>query len=1438
MMGAVVRTRMARVNPLKTIAVTFINALLVATTLLWSTQDVLAQSAALIPNAKQQFFNAQGEPLAGGSVYSYVPNTTTPKTTWVDPFESVPNAQPVTLDAGGGAFIFGQGNYRQIVKDANGNLIWDGFTSAYGSSQPSGANGTDTAPVGTIEPFAGAVLPTNWQFAAGQALSRSTFAQLLGVLTISATTGSCTSTSTTVSGFTSTAQIPVGSPIESSCLPTNTTVASIVSATTITVSQAATATGTFTVTDFPWGNGDGVTTFNVPDLRGRVVAGADCMNGSTQTGNCASRLTSTYYGHNAYTSAVAGGAQNTSATTSIAQANLPNLNFPVTGTTSGYTPLANSSLALGVPTGTVLVGGATGATSLYAAANFAAISGFSSLSVSGNAASGGSGTAATSGQFSVVQPTLTANYIIKVAPNTTGAGGVVSIGGMFGDILCGTGIVCSSQTISVASTAGTVSSVGLALPAIFNVSGSPITTTGTLTGTLANESANLVFAGPSSGSPAAPTFRALVSADVPPINLGSVGVNGGVTGTLGNAQLTNASLIANGTTCTLGASCTITTAASSVTVSGAGATTITGGSGAGFVISDNAGVLGETSSTTTINSVACVLGSTCSITASATSIAPGVTTISGGTNKALEYNNAGTLGEITTGNNEVLATNGTAVAAFTATLPSAVQTNITGTGTLTSGATGAGFTLALGTSTVTGQLATANGGTGVNAPTSGAIYMGAGSSPMAPSALSDNGTLVSSSEPLDLTSKSLVTEIANAGVTGTTVHKLAKLTGTGTALITAITDTKGAVGIVIGGAGTSSNAQIAIGGQASCVFDGATTANDYVQISSATAGDCADVGATYPTSGEVLGRVLTTNGAGGTYAMLVFPPEIVASAGSGGGVTSVNLIAGTGMSLGGTCNSTVAISCTINSPWSLSGSNIFNNNAGNVGIGTSSPSDVFQIGANIISASGFGLVVNSTTFGAAIQTNSTSPLGLYIGNGLNAASNNAIVVDNNVNTSHTNIFTMGWNGTLNLGTSAGSQSGQVCLNGGCITALSPPPCTPAANVGLSPSNSASTNSSAWSTWSSSISATSTGGCIQFAAGKYEFNSQATLSIPNNSRAGITIAGLGKNLTTLDWAAGGGLSLTLQNCGNTFSVANLSITTGAVNTGNGLLATNSASCPNGNQTFVSSDVTNVAIFGNDRTDSSAGTNYWANALHVIGVTYVNVNRDDFEGAQSHAGTGVLYESPGGTTLGTAMYVNNSNFYALGDGIIYGAFAQGLQVTSGSCVGVLVCIFAPSTETGLDALLVTSFDMSTVYDACVLTLSPITTVSISNSLCINFGGNNTAGFDLVGNAGVNISNNRVYNAVQTCGGSPCTNQVGIYLGASSNTPGDVQGTITGNGVWGWNTYPIQLDTGAVNTVVQSNACTGNGNSNHVLNSGSGNVVGSGNAAGVGGALPTCF
>jgi len=65
--------------------------------------------------------------------------------------------------------------------------------------------------------------------------------------------------------------------------------------------------------------------------------------------------------------------------------------------------------------------------------------------------------------------------------------------------------------------AGGVASVALALPAQFAISGSPVTGTGTLTGAWNTQANNLVFAGPATGGPLAPTFRALAASDMPPL---------------------------------------------------------------------------------------------------------------------------------------------------------------------------------------------------------------------------------------------------------------------------------------------------------------------------------------------------------------------------------------------------------------------------------------------------------------------------------------------------------------------------------------------------------------------------------------------------------------------------------------------------------------------------------------------------------------------------------------------------------------------------------------------------------------------------------------------------------------------------------------------------------------------------------------------------------
>jgi hypothetical protein len=78
------------------------------------------------------------------------------------------------------------------------------------------------------------------------------------------------------------------------------------------------------------------------------------------------------------------------------------------------------------------------------------------------------------------------------------------------------------------ATNGTVTSVSLTAPSsILTVSGSPVTSSGTLALSLAVQAANSVFAGPASGGSVAPTFRSLVLADIPSLSSLYLSLSGG-----------------------------------------------------------------------------------------------------------------------------------------------------------------------------------------------------------------------------------------------------------------------------------------------------------------------------------------------------------------------------------------------------------------------------------------------------------------------------------------------------------------------------------------------------------------------------------------------------------------------------------------------------------------------------------------------------------------------------------------------------------------------------------------------------------------------------------------------------------------------------------------------------------------------------------------------
>ena len=77
--------------------------------------------ASLTPTPKQQFFDANGNPLVLGKVYTYAGGTTTPIATYVDQVGLTTNTNPIILDSLGMANIWLQPSiaYKYVITDAN-----------------------------------------------------------------------------------------------------------------------------------------------------------------------------------------------------------------------------------------------------------------------------------------------------------------------------------------------------------------------------------------------------------------------------------------------------------------------------------------------------------------------------------------------------------------------------------------------------------------------------------------------------------------------------------------------------------------------------------------------------------------------------------------------------------------------------------------------------------------------------------------------------------------------------------------------------------------------------------------------------------------------------------------------------------------------------------------------------------------------------------------------------------------------------------------------------------------------------------------------------------------------------------------------------------------------------------------------------------------------
>ena len=115
--------------------------------------------ASLTPTPKQQFFDANGNPLVAGKVYTYAGGTTTPIATFTDQAGGTANTNPIILDSRGMANIWLQPTiaYKFLITDSNDvtqyttdNIIVPPDNVSFGSPPPIGDVSPNTGAFTTL----------------------------------------------------------------------------------------------------------------------------------------------------------------------------------------------------------------------------------------------------------------------------------------------------------------------------------------------------------------------------------------------------------------------------------------------------------------------------------------------------------------------------------------------------------------------------------------------------------------------------------------------------------------------------------------------------------------------------------------------------------------------------------------------------------------------------------------------------------------------------------------------------------------------------------------------------------------------------------------------------------------------------------------------------------------------------------------------------------------------------------------------------------------------------------------------------------------------------------------------------------------------------------------------------------------------------------------
>jgi len=335
-------------------------------------------------------------------------------------------------------------------------------------------------------------------------------------------------------------------------------------------------------------------------------------------------------------------------------------------------------------------------------------------------------------------------------------------------------------------------------------------------------------------------------------------------------------------------------------------------------------------------------------------------------------------------------------------------------------------------------------------------------------------------------------------------------------------------------------------------------------------------------------------------------------------------------------------------------------------------------------------------------------------------------------------------------------------------------------------------------------------CLYMPAGTYLFNTAISLQAGTSSdvAASLMVVGDGADLTRVKMASAiNGLNIFLNDCTQSFHLRDFSILAGNKSTTTvGINVAQSGTC---GSNPAQNDISGVTVRGNDGYNSAFRFGIGISIFGASNVNFQNVAVIGSTDGAAYGSAGTCLQIAGSSILLPVQFnLVASQFNDCGIGILYGTYAQGIQISASNFVGNGTAISQPSANVGNDQLAISASQFNSGTRNIFLQ-APIDGVTLAGNTFYT-SGTATASVDIPG-----VQYAIMGNAFIQFSGTPST---GISIGTYSLDAG----TITGNTFSGFNTA-VFLQSGSQLANVQSNAYVNT--ATNVNNSGTSNTVGGG-------------